>query len=81
MIQFDFSPANTTRIQKAYRDARKTLTQAEANVENIDRLRRLGYRNMDALEAEMCLERSRAQRVFDAIKAEREAYRARGFCR
>jgi hypothetical protein len=80
-MTFDFSPANIARINKEHKLARYNLRSAKDQLANVARLRGLHYRNMDQFEIERRSDLAAAQAAFDTIDAEREQYRARGFCR
>jgi hypothetical protein len=80
-MTFDFSPANIARINKEHKLARAALRSAKDRVDDLPRLRALGYRNADERERLAHENFAAAQSALDTINAEREQYRARGFCR
>lgn len=81
MREFNFSQQNLTRIGREYRQRRKALQYAKAGAEWAASAGERGYRNPERWIAEAAEILAKAEAAFAEIKAERDDYRARGFCR
>jgi hypothetical protein len=79
MREFDFSEGNLKRIGREYRERRKALQYAKAELEHAEKAAH--YRNHDEMIAEAQAKHARVAAAFAEIKAERADYQARGFCR